>query len=76
MRNDVPPDAQMRPHAPAQHSHLRGYSREGDVPADAVYLEGEHHVREYTRAFDGLRAAALSPQRSALLIESILKDYT
>jgi hypothetical protein len=46
-----------------------------DGITDAVYLEGEHHVREYTRAFDGLRAAALSPQRSALLIESILKDY-
>ncbi|MDK1347157.1 helix-turn-helix transcriptional regulator [Streptomyces sp. 378] len=47
-----------------------------DGITDAVYLEGEHHVREYTRAFDGLRAAALSPQRSALLVESILKDYT
>jgi hypothetical protein len=46
-----------------------------DGITDAVYLESEHHVREYTRAFDGLRAAALSPQRSALLIESILKDY-
>ncbi|MFI8216081.1 helix-turn-helix domain-containing protein [Streptomyces sp. NPDC085932] len=46
-----------------------------DGITDAVYLEGEHHVREYTRAFDGLRAAALSPQRSALLIESIVKDY-
>jgi hypothetical protein len=43
---------------------------------DAVYLEGEHHVREDTRAFDGLRAAGLSPQRSAVLIESILEDYT
>ncbi|MET9520901.1 helix-turn-helix domain-containing protein [Streptomyces coeruleorubidus] len=46
-----------------------------DGITDAMYLEGEHHVREYTRAFDGLRAAALSPHRSALLIESILKDY-
>lgn len=46
-----------------------------DGITDAVYLEGEHHVREYTRAFDGLRAAALSPQRSARLIESIVKDY-
>ncbi|MGK5697034.1 helix-turn-helix domain-containing protein [Streptomyces sp. URMC 128] len=46
-----------------------------DGITDAMYLEGEHHVREYTRAFDGLRAAALSPQRSALFIESILKDY-
>ncbi|MET9732944.1 helix-turn-helix transcriptional regulator [Streptomyces sp. NPDC006458] len=47
-----------------------------DGITDAVYLEGEHHVREYTRAFDGLRAAALSPQRSALLIETIRKEYT
>ncbi|MFG3005726.1 helix-turn-helix domain-containing protein [Streptomyces calvus] len=46
-----------------------------DGITDAVYLEGEHHVREYTRAFDGLRAAALSPQRSARLIGSVLKEY-
>jgi len=46
-----------------------------DGITDAVYLEGEHHVREYTRAFDGLRAAALSPQRSARLINSVLKEY-
>ncbi|SOE74548.1 Helix-turn-helix domain-containing protein [Streptomyces sp. OV198] len=45
-----------------------------DGITDAVYLEGEHHVREYTRAFDGLRAAALSPQRSTELIKSALKD--
>ncbi|MEU8978376.1 helix-turn-helix domain-containing protein [Streptomyces sp. NPDC058251] len=45
-----------------------------DGITDAVYLEGEHHVREYTRAFDGLRAAALSPQRSAQLIKSVLKE--
>ncbi|MFE9096363.1 helix-turn-helix domain-containing protein [Streptomyces sp. NPDC007264] len=46
-----------------------------DGITDAIYLEGEHHVREYTRAFDGLRAAALSPQRSSRLIKSILKEY-
>ncbi|WP_405525398.1 helix-turn-helix domain-containing protein [Streptomyces canus] len=46
-----------------------------DGITDAVYLEGEHHVREYTRAFDGLRAAALSPQRSSQLIKTVLKDY-
>ncbi|MEV7995234.1 helix-turn-helix transcriptional regulator [Streptomyces sp. NPDC086077] len=46
-----------------------------DGITDAVYLEGEHHVREYARAFDGLRAAALSPQRSAQLIKSVLKEY-
>lgn len=47
-----------------------------DGITDAVYLEGDHHVREYTRAFDGLRAAALSPQRSVQLIKSVLKEYT
>ncbi|OAH13406.1 helix-turn-helix domain-containing protein [Streptomyces jeddahensis] len=47
-----------------------------DGITDATYLEGEHHVREYTRAFDGLRAAALSPQRSTQLIKSVLKEYT
>jgi hypothetical protein len=46
-----------------------------DGITDAVYLEGEHHVREYTRAFDGLRAAALSPQRSGQLIKSVMKEY-
>jgi hypothetical protein len=46
-----------------------------DGITDAVYLEGEHHVREYTRAFDGLRAAALSPQRSTQLIKYALKEY-
>ncbi|MFD5720430.1 helix-turn-helix domain-containing protein [Streptomyces sp. NPDC127036] len=46
-----------------------------DGITDAVYLEGEHHVREYTRAFDGLRAAALSPPRSAELIRTVLKEY-
>jgi hypothetical protein len=46
-----------------------------DGITDAVYLEGEHHVREYTKAFDGLRAAGLSPQRSAQLIKSVLKEF-
>lgn len=46
-----------------------------DGITDAVYLEGEHHVREYTRAFDGLRAAAVSPQRSIQLIKTVLKEY-
>ncbi|MEU3202126.1 Scr1 family TA system antitoxin-like transcriptional regulator [Streptomyces sp. NPDC006996] len=39
-------------------------------------LEGKHHVREYTRAFDGLRAAALSPQHSVQLIKSVVKKYS
>ncbi|MEU0576250.1 helix-turn-helix transcriptional regulator [Streptomyces griseoincarnatus] len=47
-----------------------------DGITDAVYLEGEHHVREYTRAFDGLRAAALSPQRSVRLVQSVVKEYS
>ncbi|MEV5369457.1 helix-turn-helix transcriptional regulator [Streptomyces albogriseolus] len=47
-----------------------------DGITDAVYLEGEHHVREYTRAFDGLRAAALSPQRSTRLVQSVVKEYS
>ncbi|NEB74372.1 helix-turn-helix domain-containing protein [Streptomyces sp. SID14478] len=46
-----------------------------DGITDAVYLEGDHHVREYTRAFDGLRAAALSPRRSTELIKSVLKEH-
>ncbi|MEU5687518.1 helix-turn-helix domain-containing protein [Streptomyces venezuelae] len=47
-----------------------------DGITDAVYLEGEHHVRQYTRAFDDLRAVALSPLQSSQLIQSILKEYT
>ncbi|MEU3173130.1 helix-turn-helix transcriptional regulator [Streptomyces sp. NPDC007000] len=47
-----------------------------DGITDAVYLEGEPHVRQYTKAFDGLRAAALSPQRSAQLIKSVVKEYS
>ncbi|MEU0410501.1 helix-turn-helix transcriptional regulator [Streptomyces griseorubiginosus] len=46
-----------------------------DGITDAVYLEGEHHVREYTRAFDGLRAAALSPPRSIQLVKTVAKEY-
>ncbi|MYW66047.1 helix-turn-helix domain-containing protein [Streptomyces sp. SID8379] len=46
-----------------------------DGITDAIYLEGDHHVREYTRAFDGLMAAALSPQRSLLLIKNMIKEY-
>ncbi|WP_338696949.1 helix-turn-helix transcriptional regulator [Streptomyces sp. Q6] len=46
-----------------------------DGITDAVYLEGDHHIREYTRAFDGLRAAALSPQRSLQVIKNLVKEY-
>lgn len=46
-----------------------------DGITDAIYLEGADDVREYTRAFDNLRAAAASPHRSTQLIKSLLKDY-
>ncbi|MEV4946069.1 helix-turn-helix transcriptional regulator [Streptomyces sp. NPDC053755] len=46
-----------------------------DGITDAIYLEGADDVREYTRAFDNLRAAAASPHRSIQLITSMLKDY-
>ncbi|MFJ3942768.1 helix-turn-helix domain-containing protein [Streptomyces griseoaurantiacus] len=47
-----------------------------DGITDAMYLEGEPHVRQYTRAFDELRAAALSPRRTAQLIRNVVKEYT
>lgn len=46
-----------------------------DGITDATYLEGEHHIREYTKAFDGLMAAALSPYRSQQLLKSLTKEY-
>ncbi|MGC8920727.1 helix-turn-helix domain-containing protein [Streptomyces griseoaurantiacus] len=46
-----------------------------DGITDAMYLEGEPHVRQYNRAFDELRAAALSPRRTVQLIEKIVKEY-
>lgn len=46
-----------------------------DGITDAIYLEGADDVRQYTRAFDNLRAAAASPHRSVQLIKSLLKDY-
>ncbi|MFE9306209.1 helix-turn-helix domain-containing protein [Streptomyces sp. NPDC006706] len=46
-----------------------------DGITDAMYLEGEPHVHEYTRAFDELRAAALSPRRTIQLIKSVVKEY-
>jgi hypothetical protein len=47
-----------------------------DGMTDAVYLEGAHHVRQYGRAFDELRATALSPRCSAQMIRSLHKEYT
>ncbi|WP_328326930.1 MULTISPECIES: helix-turn-helix domain-containing protein [unclassified Streptomyces] len=46
-----------------------------DGITDATYLESPDDVREYTRSFDMLRAAAASPQRSTHLIKSTLKEY-
>lgn len=41
---------------------------------DSVYLEEPKDVAFYTKAFDHLRALALSPQRSALLITRLLEE--
>ncbi|MGW2524127.1 helix-turn-helix domain-containing protein [Streptomyces sp. NPDC001617] len=41
---------------------------------DSVYLEEPKDVAFYTKAFDHLRALALSPQRSTLLITRLLED--
>ncbi|MEV7868517.1 helix-turn-helix transcriptional regulator [Streptomyces sp. NPDC088124] len=42
---------------------------------DSVYLELPTDVDIYTKAFDHLRALALSPQRSASLIRSAMEDH-
>ncbi|MGW1886549.1 helix-turn-helix domain-containing protein [Streptomyces sp. NPDC001970] len=41
---------------------------------DSVYLEQPTDVTLYARAFDHLRALALSPQRSTLLIKRVLEE--
>lgn len=43
---------------------------------DSIYLELPADVRIYTKAFDHLRALALSPQRSATLIRSALEEHS
>jgi hypothetical protein len=43
---------------------------------DSVYLEEPRDVALYTKAFDHLRALALSPQRSALLITRLLEEHS
>lgn len=43
---------------------------------DSVYLEEPKDVALYTKAFDHLRALALSPQRSTLLITKILEEHS
>jgi transcriptional regulator with XRE-family HTH domain len=43
-----------------------------DGLTDAVYLEHADDIVRYTRAFDNLRALALSPQRSIELIKNLI----
>lgn len=43
---------------------------------DSVYLENPTDVDLYAKAFDHLRALALSPQRSTLLIKRFLEDHS
>lgn len=43
---------------------------------DSVYLEEPTDVNLYTKAFDHLRALALSPQRSASLIRRTLEEHS
>ncbi|WP_371629316.1 helix-turn-helix domain-containing protein [Streptomyces sp. NBC_00341] len=42
---------------------------------DSVYLEAASDVSLYTKAFDHLRALALSPERSASLMRATLKEH-
>lgn len=43
---------------------------------DSVYLELPEDVNLYTKAFDHLRALALSPQRSVALIRRTMEEYS
>ncbi|MGY4983151.1 DUF5753 domain-containing protein [Streptomyces sp. 900105755] len=43
---------------------------------DSVYLEEREDVALYAKAFDHLRALALSPQRSALLVARLLEKHS
>ncbi|WLQ45422.1 Scr1 family TA system antitoxin-like transcriptional regulator [Streptomyces laculatispora] len=43
---------------------------------DSVYLESAADVSLYTKAFDHLRALALSPDRSASFMHAILKEHS
>jgi hypothetical protein len=43
---------------------------------DSVYIERPHDVNLYVKAFDHLRALALSPQRSASLIRKVLEEHS
>ncbi|MFG2997062.1 helix-turn-helix domain-containing protein [Streptomyces sp. NPDC048340] len=44
--------------------------------SDSVYLEEPSDVALYTKAFDHLRALALSPQRSASLIRRTMEEHS
>jgi transcriptional regulator with XRE-family HTH domain len=46
-----------------------------DGLTDAVYLELPEDIAQYTKAFDNLRAIAMSPPRSAELIKNLSKEY-
>jgi hypothetical protein len=43
---------------------------------DSVYLELPAEVSLYTKAFDHLRAIALSPRRSVSLIQEVMEDHS
>ncbi|NUK07546.1 helix-turn-helix domain-containing protein [Streptomyces lunaelactis] len=43
---------------------------------DSVYLENPVDVALYAKAFDHLRALALSPQRSTLLVKRLLEEHS
>ncbi|NJQ01870.1 helix-turn-helix domain-containing protein [Streptomyces zingiberis] len=47
-----------------------------DGLTDAVYLETVDDVKKYTKAYDNLRALALSPSRSADLIKGVLEELS
>lgn len=61
---------------------ILGFPEQGDPDVvyregltDSVYLEAASDVSLYTKAFDHLRALALSPERSASLMRAILKEH-
>ncbi|MFE9568582.1 helix-turn-helix domain-containing protein [Streptomyces sp. NPDC006692] len=47
-----------------------------DGMTDATYLDTPHDVRQYTKAFDNLRALALSPSRSTHLMRNAMKEHS
>lgn len=47
-----------------------------DGLTDAVYLERDNDIARYTKAFDNLRALALSPRRSTTLIKQAMQGLS